>query len=251
MSRSNPTADSPNPTTRWFEWDGAKGVVRYYDKTKKENIECGDKFTFILLDELASVRGWSDEHDCGIFANEVRDTRQETMFVKTYKGARIAEGFYAQIKDRIAAEGGQYVTNLYIAVKAGDGLALASLMLKGAALGTWMEFRKANRAELYDKAVQIKGSTEGKKGKVIFKMPNFGLTALSGPSDEAAKEIDGKVLQPYLTSYFKRTRTEQVAKAHEHEEPAHEEEHEEPPAGRRGKKEPDPDDEASEDDIPF
>ena len=58
MSRTIPAGNTPSPVTRWFELDGAEGGVRYYDKEKKEQIEVGKKFGFILLDQLAVVKGW-------------------------------------------------------------------------------------------------------------------------------------------------------------------------------------------------
>ena len=57
MSRSNPNDNgTPNPSVRWFEWNGEQGTVRYYDKDLKQNVEVGSKFRFMLLDQLASVR---------------------------------------------------------------------------------------------------------------------------------------------------------------------------------------------------
>ena len=39
MSRSNPVENSPNPATRWFEWDGSAGGLRYYDKEAKQQVK--------------------------------------------------------------------------------------------------------------------------------------------------------------------------------------------------------------------
>jgi hypothetical protein len=141
MSRSNPSENSnPNPAVRWFEWNGEKGLVRYYDKELKQNVDVGTEFRFILLDQLGSVRGWHDASDSAIYSNEVKDTRQETLIVKSFKGGTLAEGIYRDIKDRANSVGGQFVANCYIAFKHGNGLAIGSLRFKGAALGAWMEF---------------------------------------------------------------------------------------------------------------
>lgn len=208
MSRSKPTDNSPNPATRWFEWDGATGNVRYYDKEAKENVVEGDKFTFILLDQLSTVKGWNDASDSGIYANEVKDTRSEPLIVKAFKGGVLAEGFYKNIRDKVIAQGGHFVSNCYIAWRDVDGLRLGSVQFKGSALRSWMEFTKENRADLYKKAVKIDGSVEGKKGKVVFKTPVFSLVPISAEADQQALELD-HVLQGYLESYFSRTRTEQ------------------------------------------
>lgn len=218
MSRSNPNENGmPNPAVRWFEWNGENGVVRYYDKDAKVNVEVGSDFTFILLDQLGSVRGWHDASSSGIYSNEVKDTRQDALVVKAFKGGTLAEGIYKDIKDRINTLGGQFVANCYIAFKnGGDKLAIGSLRFKGAALGAWMEFCKNNRADLYKKAIRIHGFTEGKKGRIVFRMPVLSSVELSVETDRQAVALD-VALQEFLKSYFKRTRKDQ---ADAHDEPA-------------------------------
>lgn len=211
MSRSNPHENSnPNPATRWFEWSGETGVVRYYDKDAKDNVEVGSDFSFVLLDQLGSVRGWHEASQSGIYSNEVKDTRQDVMVVKAFKGGTLAEGIYKDIKDRVNAAGGKFHANLYIAYKGDDGtLAIGSLRLKGAALGAWMEFAKANRADIYRKGVRIKGFTEGKHGRVTFRVPTFTLVDLTEASNAAATALDF-TLQAFLRSYLKRNTRDQV-----------------------------------------
>jgi len=209
MSRSNPNANAPNPATKWFEWTGEEGAVRYYDKTDKQNVTVPLPFTFLLLDELASVRGWHEPSKSGIYSNEVKDTRTDLFVVKSFKGGTLAEGLYKEIKDRVNAVGGKFVANCYIGFKEGAGLEIGSLRFKGAALGAWMEFRKAQRGHLYDSAIRITGSTEGKKGRIVFKMPVFELKAISPESNSAAVELD-KQFQSWLSSYLARTTQERV-----------------------------------------
>jgi hypothetical protein len=217
MSRSNPNDNgAPNPAVRWFEWNGEQGTVRYYDKEKKENVDVGAKFQFMLLDELGSVRGWHDASDSGIYSNEVKDTRQKAFIVKSFKGGTLAEGLYQDIKDKIVAQGGQFVANLYIAFKHNDELAIGSLRLKGAALGAWMEFRKANRAALYKKAIAIDGFNEGKKGRIVFRVPILKAVELSAASNDQAIGLDAE-LQEFLKGYLSRNTSEQVDRAPQHE----------------------------------
>jgi hypothetical protein len=221
MSRSNPSDNTPNPSTRWYEWDGSNGEIRHYDKTAKSlkdpkklgaNITTKLPFVFIVLDETATVKGWHDASDSSIFSNEVRDTRAETLVVKSFKGGVLAEGFYASIRDRVSAQGGHFTTNLYIGYKDADGnLAIGNLQLKGAALNSWVEFKKANRQEIYKKAVKITGFVEGKKGKIIFRTPTFAIQNIAEKTNTEAVTLDA-LLQHYLKGYFSRTRTEQVAK---------------------------------------
>lgn len=210
MSRSNPTDNTAHPCARWIEWDGSNGEFRYYDKETKANVSIGDSLTFILLDQVATIKGWHDASDSGIFSNEVRDVTQDVLVVKAFKGGTLAEGPYKQIRDRVIAQGGHFTANLYSAIKIGEELAIASVQFKGAALNAWVEFSKKNRSELYKKAVRCKGFDEGKKGKIVFRTPIFHLADVTPETDAKALECD-RVLQEFLKSYFARTRVEQVA----------------------------------------
>lgn len=221
VSRSNPTDNTPNPSLRWFEWQGSQGIVRYYDKNAKnlknpekkgENIPCTLPFNFIVLDELSTVKGWHEASESGIYSNEVRDTRAETFVVKSFEGGVLAEGFWRPIADRVGNLGGYFVTNIYIGFKDAAGLLqIGSIQFDGASLSAWMDFKKSHRAELYSKAVKIVSFTQHKKGNVDFRKPVFAIQEISEKTDAEAKALD-MLLQNYLKGYFSRTRTEQVAK---------------------------------------
>lgn len=222
MSRSNPTEHAPHPCQRWHEWDGSAGEIYYYDKNevnpqdpKKKglNITVGKKFVFIVLDRLALVKGWHEPSESSIQSNEVRDTKAEALVVKARKGGILAEGFYANIRDRVKACGGKFTCNLYIAYKDGDGLKLGSLQFKGAALNAWVEFEKKNRDAIWKQAVKINGSTSGKKGAITFEVPKFSLLTVTEKTDTEAKALDS-LLQVFLKNYFKRSRVEQVDRPH-------------------------------------
>lgn len=234
MSRSNPSDNSPNPSTRWHEWAGGSpdgGYVTYYDKAVVHKDEQGKEvkgtnmmvklpFTFILLDELARVSGWHEASKSGITSNEVRDTTQDVMLVKSFKGGVLANGLYTAIKDRVHAVGGYYETNCYIAYRdTPTTLKIGAIGFAGAALNAWVEFKKANRAELYKQAVQIVGFAEGKKGKIVFRTPKFSLRPISPEAEAAAVEMD-KELQAYLKAYFARqghTKADTTAAPQDHD----------------------------------
>ncbi len=214
MSRSNPTAGNiPNPATRWFEWTGERGTIRYYDKTAKQNVEVGSDFTFILLDQLGSVGGWHDASQSSIYSNLVKDTRQETLVVKAHKGGTLVEGVYRDIRDRVSSLGGQFEAVCYVAFKDDLGvLALGAMKFKGAALNAWVEFSKTHRASLYTKAIRIKSYVEGKKGRIVFRVPQFGLADISGATNTEATVLDVQ-LQDYLKTYLARTTVDRVQPA--------------------------------------
>lgn len=242
MSRSNSTESARNPSTRWFEWYGAStgGYARYYDKDTKANKHADKPFRFLLLDELSTVKGWHQASESGIFANEVRDTRQDTLIVKAFKGGELAAGIYANIRDRIGAMGGYFQTSAYIAFKDGDTLKIGNFGLNGAALQAWMEFKKNCPTKknasgktvkgFYVDAVSIDGFTEGKKGSIVYRVPQFKLAEVSAETNAQAVALDAE-LQEFFKDYLGRTRTEQTqvskaaAPAHAEQEatPAHHE----------------------------
>lgn len=222
MSRSNPSEHVSNPATRWFEWNGEKGLVRYYDKEKKENVDVPLPFTFLLLDQLASVRGWHESSKSGIYSNEVKDTTKDVLVVKAFKGGTIAEGLYRDIKLQVNNVGGSYTANCYIAYKGGAGLQLAAIRFKGASLGGWMEFTKDHRADLYKGAIKIDGYTEGKKGRVVFRVPTFKLVPVSDETNNEATALDEE-LQEFLDAYLSRNRRDAADSAAEPEHVSDEE----------------------------
>lgn len=209
MSRSNPNVNAPNPAVRWFEWNGEHGNVRYYDKPEQKNVDVPLPFTFLLLDELASVRGWHEASESGIYSNEVRDTTKDVLVVKTFKGGTLAEGYYKVIKDRVNTQGGKFNANCYIAAKVDGVLSICSLRFKGAALASWMEFRKAHRSALYEQAVRITGKTEGKKGRVVFNVPTFDLADVTPETNKQATALD-IILQAWMDGYLKRKTRDQA-----------------------------------------
>lgn len=213
MSLSNPHENgSPNPAARWFEWNGEHGTINYYDKVKKETVDVPMPFTFILLDELGTVRGWHDASSSGIYSNEVKDTRQDTLVVKAFKGGTLAEGLYRDIKDRVSSLGGSFNANCYIAFKDGGVLTIGAIRFKGASLWAWMEFRKENRKDFYTKSVKMDGFNEGKKGRVTFRTPKFTMVEISPATMAAAVELD-KTLQEFLTGYLSRNNQDQTEAA--------------------------------------
>lgn len=216
MSRSNPNETLPHPCKIWLEWVGNKGLLRYFDKEKKENVEVELPFEFVLLDRLATIKGWNDNSESGIYSNEVRDTRSEPFVVKAFKLKEpIAQGFYMDIKDRVKAAGGRFTLNCYIAYPDEEKRVLCgSVQFHGAALSAFMEFEnnKEVRPLLYKKGLRIADTKEGKKGSIKFQVPVFELVDIPERIDKEATEKD-RELQAYLKSYFARTKVEQTEPA--------------------------------------
>ena len=197
MSRSNNT-EIINPATRFFEWSGSEGKVKYYDKEAKENIYVDLPFTFLVLDTLVTITGYSDEAESGYWSNEVRNIKVEPMTVRTKKGA-VAIGLYDEVKD---LTGAKYTQSVYIAYRGDDDqLEIGNIKLHGSAIGPWIEFRKGR--DIYQGAVTIAGKHKAKKGRNEYFEPIFEVTPTKEETDDTAKALD-VVLQDYLKVYLAR-----------------------------------------------
>lgn len=196
MSRSNNNVTA-NPCTRWFEWSGSTGQLKYWDKEKSENVFIELPFTFLVLDQLSTVTGYSDEAQSGIWSNEVRDLRNEPLTVRTKIGI-IGKGLYNSVK---GLNGARFTKSLYIAYyDEAKQLQIGNLKATGACLSAWIEFSRGRN--VYQGAVVLAGSTQAKKGATKYFIPNFEIKeAVSEATDNAAKELDKK-LQTYLNEYL-------------------------------------------------
>jgi len=223
MSLSNPNQNKPSPSTRWFEWRGGNGTIRYYDKDTKKAVEVAvskeKPFKFIVLDKLATVKGYSKRVG-NIFSNEVRDTRSEPLVVKSKDGGKIAEGLWSDIKEKVQVARGGFCINLYIAFKAGDKLAIGVLQIKGCSLGPWIDFHKSHRDVIENgkKSVSITGFTTDTTGEVEFAKPEFGLSDITPESYAQAKALDGK-LQEHFAAYFSKPTVARAEEPPQHDDP--------------------------------
>jgi hypothetical protein len=221
MSRSNPSSNEPNPAQRRFEWKGKDGHLQYYDKSKTENVIVKLPFTCILLDRTACVRGFNKKMSRGIFSNEVRDTRTDSLVVKIFDGGIVAEGLWSEIKDKVTSRsvGGVFAINCYVAFKDGDQFKIGAIQMSGCALGPWFEFEKEHRKmvddpsnpkvktqEMYARAIQIDQGELNSDGEIEFVPPVFSLTGIKPSTNEIAVEFD-RQLQEYFKGYFSRNRT--------------------------------------------
>lgn len=197
MSRSNST-ELRNPSTKQFEWSGDSGQFHFYNKETKERVAIDLPFTFLVLDTLSTIRGYSDSDTSGYWSNEVRDLKKEPFTVRTKQGVK-GQGLYADLFYQ--CPGMKYTQSVYVAYKEGEDLVIGNLQLKGSALSAWIEFRKKNK--VFDGAITVKESVTGKKGKTVFQIPVFSKVEVSPETDEQAKVLD-KELQEYLTAYFNR-----------------------------------------------
>jgi hypothetical protein len=207
MSRSNNT-EIISPCQRFYSWSGDKGVIQYFDKSKGEkgeNVDVKLPFTFLVLDRLHTIRGFNDAAKSGFWSNEVRDLKAEPFTVRNKNGV-VGTGLYSNLAP-ILNQGAAYCQSIYIAVKEGGKLVLCNLQGKGSFLSEWFNLTKGK--DIYKYAVTISGATYAKKGKTEYFTPNFKLNpTITAETEAEAIELD-KVLQEYLTGYFKRNNSQQ------------------------------------------
>ncbi|AYR00031.1 hypothetical protein PBI_NEBKISS_93 [Mycobacterium phage Nebkiss] len=199
MSLSNPRA-TVSPVKKHFRFKGQTGEIAYYDKDAKQEVKMETPFRFTVLDVTSSIRGWDDNSQSGVWANEVRDLRSDILRVRS-KGGLIAEGLYATIKERVRGRGGKFANIAYIAYKDGDELAIGTVTFVGSSLSAWIEFTNGRRIDS-DPGVVIKGFAEQKKGATTYYSPLFERMDVSGETLQRASDLDVE-LQAYLSESLK------------------------------------------------
>lgn len=194
MSRSSPQLT--NPASHFYEWRSGKLV--WYDKEAQKTNEVKLPFSFLVLDELHTITGYSDADESGFWSNETRSTKDE-FTVRTKKGTRYVGAYKNDQYIVQVPQGARYTKSVYIAEKSGAGYVISNLKLTGAALTAWIEF--AGKHKVQNGKVLLTGSTEGKKGATTYHIPTFEYTSATPAEDEAAIALD-KDLQVYLSQYL-------------------------------------------------
>jgi hypothetical protein len=216
MSRSNNT-EIVNPSTKWIQWSGSKGILEVYNKETKENEELSMPFTFILLDELHTIKGFNEASEKGIYSNEIKDLKKQPLNVRMGKET-IELGLYENIKDAVKVKGGKYSKSCYIAYfDENKVLRIGNIMMTGSSLaggkykdenkneieiGGWMDFVSKNKNEVYKKAIVV--TLEERvcvKGANKYRVPKFTLKEISEETNKKATLLDIE-LQEYLKAYF-------------------------------------------------
>lgn len=219
MSLSKPQIK--NPATPYFmQWRGGAekivekddkgnkteryegGAVTYYDKESEENINVPLPFSFIVLDELATITGFHEPSQSGYWSNEVRNTLTDELVVRRKDGI-VARGLYGKISEKIKAQGAKYAVSCYIAFKDDTGeLVIGNMKIAGAALSAWLDFKK--KFDVTKCAVFITNEPKlDKKGSNYYFSPVFDGQNLGEKTKSAAILLDEE-LQTYLGTYLSR-----------------------------------------------
>lgn len=203
MSRTNPNQTRPsNPAHIFIEWAGAKdqGFLFYYDKEAKKKVPLKFPFSFMLLDELTTIKGFNDSLNCGIYSNEIRNTLTDTLHVRSFKPGVIITGIYQEIKGAIKLASGKYSKSMYIAIPGKELTVIGNLNLKGISFSAWLDFSKGN-SQLYEEGITITGAEPFTNKLGTFMKPVFKITHVTPENNAKAGQLQ-KELKEYLAAYF-------------------------------------------------
>lgn len=192
LSQDRPT----NPTSKRLRISG--GAVSYWDRDSQSSVELPMPLEFIVLDQLSTVKGWSDSDNSGYWSNEVRSVGKDELAVRTNAGLK-EKGLWKDIKNSPSLSGAKYHTSIYMAVVFNGEMQIANLAIAGAALNAWIDFSK--KTNLHNSKVVLSGWSDEKKGAVKYKVPIFEAQPMGAEEKESAVGLD-KELQEYLEGYF-------------------------------------------------
>lgn len=177
------------------------GALSYYDKEEGENVTVPTPFEFIVLDQLATIKGWSDSDESGFWSNEVKSVGRDTLNIRTKSGLR-GSGVWKDIKGDPTLAGAKYHASIYVAAKGENSLEISNLALTGAALNSWIEFTK--KADIRKSKVVLSEWADAKKGSVSYKTPVF--TAVPMADEERTQAVAlAMELKAYHDEYFSYT----------------------------------------------
>lgn len=207
MSRLD--ADIKNPAKQFLKWKGTGGF-EYFDKTKGEK---GEKisvplpFTFMALDTLATVKGYSDSGQSGFWSNEVRNIGKDVLTVRTKAGIA-AKGTYSEIMANKVCTGAKFCQSVYVVASIGGKPEIVNIQMMGTALSAWIDFTKNNK--IFKGAIKVASMKQGKKGATTYQTPIFEAIEATPEADAQAKEM-AKELKTYLDTYLGKSEQTEVA----------------------------------------
>lgn len=187
-----------SPVKKYLKWDSAEKSFKYYDKEANKNVYVGIPVKFISLKEMATIGGFHEPSQSGIYSNELPTSALKTkeLTVKTFKGITIAQGIYGDIKPNLAAAGAKFAISLY-AMLNGE---LVCISLMGSSFSAWYDFAGENRKDFLSNTIEIKATVDKKKGATKYSEPVFTLGGNIDEADNVKAEKAYDELTAYLTA---------------------------------------------------
>lgn len=166
-----------SPVAKYIEWRSDDKGFRYYDKAKKDQVSIKLPISFVALDDFIGISG-GEMDDIGKFhpvTSGIVAHLNKTLVVNK-DGNTIATGKWADIKEKVKAEGGRYTVYTYAIFES----ELVCFKLAGAALAAWFEKGEG------DGIVVIKAEQK-KKGAITYYAPIFETKDLT---DKEIKKLE-------------------------------------------------------------
>lgn len=215
MSYFNPQENEnkvSNPAELFIEFKSEERF-HYYDKEKQEKVSMPDKFYGVILQRFATITGYDDEGNCGIYSNEVRNTTTDELVVKSFKRGVLAKGIYKKdILGKVTAA--KFASSVYVALVNGSGanatFKLVNMKFKGAALSAFID----SEAKEGDLVCFERNDELLKKGASKYYKPTITVV---GKAPEEHKETL-KALDAKVNEYFAQYSTKDHSVVHEVEE---------------------------------
>lgn len=203
MSFSNPKLK--NPASKFIEFKGEAGKFQYYDHDTEKNVEIPLPIYFVVLDELHTVRGYNKTHKSGVFANEVRNIKNDLLNVRVFKSDIQIVGKWDNIKGEVERIQGSYSQSVYGMMIIKDTTEMVNFQMTGAMRSPWFDFK----VDKENSVVGIVDIIEDSNGAVTFKRPVFKRFNLKPDLAQKAFAMDQK-LQEYLKTYLVKSEEEVV-----------------------------------------
>ena len=210
MARSDAyNTKAQSPVTLYASWSSNEKAFSFYNKEKGENELLKLPLKLVHLDEMATIKGYHDASQSGLYSNEVRSTRNEVLNVRSFKTGEIVSGIYADIKAKVQAAGGKYNQSIYFYHNGN----IINISLQGAALQAWSEFTKDARKNrsLLDNYILIESAADMKKGSVKYSIPVFKVGTTIAKEDSKASDASYDTLNAYFAERYKDAKEEQNA----------------------------------------
>lgn len=209
-SKNNNANRVPSPIRYYISFSGERGTFSYWDSANKERVDLGSDINFVVLDTKSAITGWNDAANARIYSNRVSSVTKEELSVKCGNTV-LVKGMYADIKEKIKAEGGKFCTEVFALVDIGGEYQPAQIDLTGVSLGCWMSFvdELGGSWATYAFLISTSKGEQKKKGRVEFIEVKFKASDLPSDLNEMANAFNDDMLQPYLAP--RETQEEAVA----------------------------------------
>lgn len=204
MSLSNPRPT--NPVTKFIQFKGDEGVWQFYQKGEDgngRNIEIETPFYFVVLDELSTIKGFSEPLSSGLYSNEVHNVAREKLTVRSFKGNWEMIGFYSEIKDKVKNQGGKFTKSVYAMLLDKNGNhEMVNFQIKGAAFSAWFDLKFNQEKHLICVTKILKDET---KGSIKYKVPVFTVHPMKEETLKRAIAMDEQ-----LQKFFQARKQHQI-----------------------------------------